>query len=148
MAANPHKGEVEIDLRKSVSKNLLQPRDRKTVYLKFSMEAVGNIERDIRREVGGDISVFEILMRLRKFPWKISILETAVMLQHGLADQFPSMSLELAYRILDIQELGVLLSTILEALNVSFEGAMPEAVQKELDQEPFIETVEEGEGKK
>ena len=111
VSVNKHEGEIEINLKKSIAKKILQPRDHKTVFLKYSMETIGDIERDIRREIGGDLSVFEMIMRMKKYPWKISILEVAIFLAHGLESQFPSASIELAYKILDVDDFSEILRT-------------------------------------
>jgi len=141
VSVNKHEGEIEINLKKSIAKKILQPRDHKTIFLKYSMETIGDIERDIRREIGGDLSVFEMIMRMKKYPWKISILEVAIFLAHGLESQFPSASIELAYKILDVDDFSEILRTTVSGMNLAFTGAMSDEFKAEVEQ-PFIEAVE------
>ena len=114
------------------------------------METVGNVERDIRKETGMDISLFEILDRNNKNPLKVSVYETAILLEYGLLDQFQGISRALAYKILSIEETGKVLAAIMEALNIAFKGLVPTVEGTDSDgntvEEPFVEMAIEGVG--
>ena len=141
---NPHKGEVEIDLRKAVAQQILQPANHGKVHLKYTLESLGNIETELRRMFGWSISVFEILDRNNKNPEKISIAETAVMLEHGLRDQFPAMNLSIAYKVLGCETMTDVLAQIMTAMNIAFEGVVPVEIKEDVDQKEFTETLVEG----
>ena len=149
---NPHKGEVEIDLRKSIAKQFIQPANHGAVHLKYTIESIGNIETELRKMYGWAISVLEILDRNNNNPEKISISETAVMLEHGLRDQFPQMNIKVAYQILGVEEMAGVLQKIAEAMNIAWEGVMPVEIKASADEgseftQTIVETVE-GEEKK
>ena len=114
------------------------------------METVGNVERDIRKETGMDISLFEILDRNNTNPLKVSTYENAILLEYGLRDQFPGISRSLAYKILSIEDMRKVLAAIMEALNVAFKGLVPEVEGTDSEgntvEEPFVETAIEGVG--
>jgi len=147
---NPHKGEVEINLKKSIAAKIIQPANHGRVHLKYDMETVGNVERDIRKETGMDISLFEILDRNNTNPLKVSTYENAILLEYGLRDQFPGISRSLAYKILSIEDMRKVLAAIMEALNVAFKGLVPEVEGTDSEgntvEEPFVETAIEGVG--
>jgi hypothetical protein len=114
------------------------------------METVGNVERDIRKETGMDISLFEILDRNNTNPLKVSTYENAILLEYGLRDQFPGISRSLAYKILSIEDMRKVLAAIMEALNVAFKGLVPEVEGTDSEgntvEEPFVETAIESSG--
>jgi hypothetical protein len=148
--ANPHKGEVEINLKKSIAAKIIQPANHGRVHLKYDMEMVGNVERDIRIETGMDISLFEMLDRNNKNPLKVSVYETAILLEYGLRDQFQGISRSLAYKILNTEDMGKVLASIMEALNIAFKGLVPQVEGTDSDgntvEQPFVETAIEGVG--
>ena len=147
---NPHKGEVEINLKKSIAAKIIQPANHGRVHLKYDMETIGSVERDIRKETGMDISLFEILDRNNTNPLKVSMYETAILLEYGLRDQFQGISRSLAYKILSLEDIRKVLASIMDALNVAFKGIIPQVDGTDSEgntvEQPFVETAIEGVG--
>ena len=143
-------GEVEINLKKSIAAKIIQPANHGRVHLKYDMETIGSVERDIRKETGMDISLFEILDRNNTNPLKVSMYETAILLEYGLRDQFQGISRSLAYKILSTEDIRKVLASIMDALNVAFKGIIPQVDGTDSEgntvEQPFVETAIEGVG--
>jgi hypothetical protein len=146
--ANPYKGEVEIKLNHSIAKKLIAPHGK--VHLKYNMESIGMMERVFKKEFGSDTSIFEILRRNQENPYKVSVYETTVMLEYGLMPTFPTMNYTLASRILDQEDMVYVVSQVMKALNLAFEGVIPMenftgAAQEVGDQDAPAEAVDDNE---
>lgn len=120
---NLFKGEVEINLNKAISKNLIKPHGK--CFLRYNMGNIGMMERVFKKEFGNDTSIFEILRRNRENPYQVSVYETTVMLEYGLLDQFPTMTYDLAAAILDYSDMIYVVNAEMEAINIAFEGSIP-----------------------
>jgi hypothetical protein len=147
---NLYKGEVEISLKKSIAKKLLQPKDHKTVFLRYNMESIGDMEVVFKSKFGSDTSIFEILERNREHPIKVSVFETITMLEYGLKSQFGAMNYSLAASILDNENIQDVLDKVTDALNIAFKGTVPMEEEDEKsvkDDLPSVDTAVEGDGK-
>ena len=114
--ANPHKGEVEVKLNKSVSKGLLQPRG--AVRLKMDYNAMADAELEFK----GGATMIQVLNRMVVDPTNVSFHDTRVLLEYALKHQFPTLDRNLAGNILEIEDFNYVTQKLGEAINLAFEG--------------------------
>lgn len=118
--ANPHKGEVEIKLNKSVSKGYLKPHG--AITLKFDYNTLADAELEFR---GGE-SLLKVLNKSGTDPTAVSFHDMRVILAAGLKHQFPGITKEIAGDILNTESFAYILNKLGEAIGLAFEGNISE----------------------
>jgi len=147
--ANPHKGEVEIKLNKSVAKGYLHPRG--PIVLKFDYNTMADVETEFRNGA----SLLKVLDSGDKDPASVSFYDMRALFSAGLKHQFRTMTPRLAGEILNLEDFGYVLGKLGEAVGLAFDGTISGAPKKEGDDfvkgadefvgEEQIETAEEAE---
>lgn len=116
--ANPHKGEVAINLKKAIAAKLITPRDHNTVILKFDYNAMADAELEFK----DGKTMVQVLTATVEDSTAVSFHDTRVLLEYGLKHQFPTLDRKLAGQILEIEDFTYVTEKIGEAVSLGFEG--------------------------
>lgn len=129
--ANPHKGEVEVDFKKSIAKKFIRPKDHRSVHLKLDYNAMADAELEFR----GSESLLQVLNKSgSEHPENISFHDMRVLLAAALKQQFPGMTKDLAGKILGVEDFGYVIEKIGEAIGLAFEGTITGTPSSENDE--------------
>lgn len=114
--ANPHKGEVEIKLNKSISKGYLKPKG--PITLKYDYNALADAELEFR---SGE-SLLQVLSKSATDPAAVSFHDMRVILAYGLKHQFPTITKQIAGSILNEEKFSYVVEKLGEAIGLALSG--------------------------
>lgn len=138
--ANPHKGEVSIDLQRSINKRLLVTHGR-PLTLKFDVNSMSEAEREFK----GDKTVPYLLALLNDDPTRVSFDDTRILLEWGMKHQYGNITKETAGKILMVEDWKYMTGKIGEALGLAMAGIFGAEDGKKMEVEPMEPTEAEDE---